>query len=140
MGAEKSLSSLKKQKEQVELGMENSRDMIADAADKVQRLLDASNALDTKIQSLRSVKETIDGFEVTKAKWEGEIEKQFEARYNSYGGYVGIYDTDTSNAKQQIDEDLETARQEKALAVEGYKNLLILMDNIESDIKLAKED
>ncbi|WP_373895118.1 hypothetical protein [Virgibacillus sp. CBA3643] len=77
---------------------------------------------------------------MTKAKWEGDQENQFIAEYNSYGVYVGIYDSDTSKAKNQIDEDLEVARQEKAQADMGLESLQSTLNGIESDIKVAKED
>ncbi|GGB34766.1 hypothetical protein GCM10011409_10270 [Lentibacillus populi] len=135
-----SLSSLQKQKETVKAGMENSRNMISAAQDKVKRLQEASSSMQTSIQSLRNIKSNIDDFEVNKAKWEGEEEKQFETKYNSYGIYVGVYDSDTRKAKQQIDEDLEAARQEKAHAETGLENLQRILDGLESDIKAAKEE
>lgn len=140
MGAGTSLSSLERQKATVEGGMEDTRQWISDAGDKVKRLQDVSSALETSIQSLGNIKETIDDFEVTKAKWKGEEERQFEAKYNSYGIYVGAYDSDTSEAKQQIDEDLEAARQEKTHAETGLKNLQNILERLEADIKVAKED
>ncbi|WP_449354440.1 hypothetical protein ACUL41_15260 [Virgibacillus natechei] len=77
---------------------------------------------------------------MTKAKWEGDQENQFIAKYNSYGVYVGIYDSDTSKAKSQIDEDLEVARQEKAQADMGLESLQSTLNGLEADIKMAKED
>jgi len=140
MGAGTSVSSLKRQKATVKAGMEDTRQWISDAGDKVKRLQDVSSSMETSIQSLRNIKENIDDFEVTKAKWKGEEETQFEAKYNSYGIYVGAYDSDTSKAKQQIDEDLEAARQERAHAVTGLENLQNTLDRLEADIKVAKED
>lgn len=140
MGAGTSLSSLKKQKTTVEAGMENSRNLISAATDKVKRLQEASSSMQTSIQSLTNIKKEIDDFEVNKSKWEGEEEKQFEAKYNSYGVYVGIYDSDTSKAKKQIDEDLEAARKEKTHAEAGLENLQNVLNSLESNIKAAKED
>jgi outer membrane receptor for Fe3+-dicitrate len=141
MGAGTSVSSLKRQRATVKAGMEDTRQWISNAGDKVKRLQAVSSSMETSIQSLRNIRATnIDDFEVTKAKWKGEEENQFEAKYNSYGIYVKAYDYDTSKAKQQIDEDLEAARQEKAYAVTGLENLQGILDGLESDIKAAKED
>lgn len=134
------LNRLQKRKTSVNQDIGNAKERISAAEEKIKRLQEASNAMDTSIQSLRSIKETIDDFEVTKSKWEGDQEKQFEAKYNSYGIYVGIYDSDTSKAKQQIDEDLEMARQEKAQAQMGLGILQITLAGLEFNIKLAKEN
>lgn len=134
------LNRLQKRKTNVNQDIGNARERISAAEDKIERLQEASTALDTSIQSLRSVREAIESFEVTKAKWEGDQEQQFESTYNSYGVVIGIYDIDAGNAKQQIDEDLELAKQDKAQALIGLGIMQFRLAGLESDIKAAKED
>lgn len=140
MAAGTSLSSLNRQKSTVEAGMENARGMISDAKEKVRRLRAASSSMETSIQSLKNIKGNIDDFEVTKSKWEGEEERNFEAKHNSYSIFVNKYDSDTSKAKEQIEADLEAAKIEMAQAETGLANLESTMNRLDSDIKTAKED
>lgn len=139
MGTGTSLESLKGQRETVKAGMENSRNMISAAADKVKRLQDASTSMENSIQSLRNIKENIDNFEVVKAKWKGEEEETFTKKYDSYNSSVNEYASDTNKAKKQIDEDLEAARQERAQAETGLENLQNTLAGLEADIRDAKE-
>lgn len=134
------LNRLQKRKTNVNQDIGNARERISAAEDKIERLQEASIALDTSIQSLRSIREAIESFEVTKSKWEGDQEKQFVAKYNSYGVLIGSYDIDAGNAKQQIDEDLELAKQEKIKYQMGLGIMQIRLAGLESDIKVAKED
>lgn len=140
MGAGTSLDTLNSRKATVKEGMENSRGMIDAAGEKVSRLQKASSSLETSIQSFKNIKGKIDEFEVTKSKWEGDEQSNFQGKYNSYAIFVDSYESDISKAKEQIDEDLEAARAEKASAEIGLENLESTLDRIESDIKTAKED
>ncbi|MBP1968675.1 DNA repair exonuclease SbcCD ATPase subunit, partial [Virgibacillus natechei] len=88
-----SLSRLQQRKTAVNQDIGNARERISAAEDKVKRLQKISSSMQTSIYSLRNIKGNIDDFEVTKAKWEGDQENQFIAKYNSYGVLVGIYDS-----------------------------------------------
>lgn len=80
-----SLRRLKEQKNQVENSIENSRTMITGTTEKVRRLREASGLMETSIESLRNIKMNIDDFEVTKAKWEGEEERNSLPLYSGRG-------------------------------------------------------
>lgn len=134
-----SLDLLKLRKDTVNEGIANTKERIADAQAKIERLQEASSAMETNLEGLSSVKKDIDNFEVTKSKWKGVEEKNFEAKHNSYGIYVSKYDSDASKAKEQIDKDLENAKTEKSNAEIGLANLESLLIGLESDIQLAKE-
>src|SRR5699024_5609825 len=84
MGAEPSLDTLNSREATVKEGMENSRGMIDAAGEKVSRLRKASSSLETSIQSFKNIKGKIDEFEVTKSKWEGDEQSNFQGKYNSY--------------------------------------------------------
>src|SRR5699024_7799516 len=116
------------------------RGMIDAAGEKVSRLRKASSSLETSIQSFKNIKGEIDEFEVTKSKWEGDEQSNFQGKYNSYAIFVDRYESDQSNTKEQNDEDREGAKAEKASEENGLENLESTLDRIESDIKTAKED
>lgn len=134
------LSSLRQRKSSVNQDIGNARQRISAAQDKISRLQTVSSSLQTSIYSLRNLKSDIDDFEIAKSKWEGERKNQFRSKYNSYNIFVDAYDSDTCKAKQQIDDDLEMARQEKAQAQMGLESLQSTLGSIEYDIAVAKGD
>src|SRR5699024_12533595 len=102
MGAGTSLDTLNSRKATVKDGIENSKNMINAAEEKVSRLQKASSSLETSIQSFKNIKGEIDEFEVTKSKWEGDEQSNFQGKYNSYAIFVDSYEYDISKAKKQI--------------------------------------
>lgn len=140
MSSSSSVSFLENRKDAVESNIKDAKETISAAEDKIQRLRRISSSLETSIQSLKNLKGEIDDHDLSDAQWKGEERTQFEAKYNSYGIFVGVYESDTSKAKEQIDEELEAAKQEKSLAQVDMFNLNGTLDGLESNIKLAKED
>ncbi|MFD1067896.1 YwqH-like family protein [Oceanobacillus locisalsi] len=134
------LSNLQTKKTRMNHDISIAREKVSAAEGRVKRLQTISSSLQTSIHSLRNLKSEADGFEVTKSKWEGNQENQFETKYNSHGVYLETYESDTVKAKQRIDDDLEMARQEKAQADMGLTDLQFNLANLELDIKEAKED
>src|SRR5699024_2551620 len=135
-----SISHFKDQESMVKEGMDHSEEQITVADEKITRLQEASSSLDSCLESLGNMKEDIDDFEVTKTKWQGEEEENITAKHNPYAIFLNTYESNVSKAKEQIVEDLEEAKAEKETAEIGLENLEDVLDGLESDIKLAKED
>lgn len=138
MTVETSLALLMKRKTTVKEGMSYSRTMINTAKEKIRRLEGALHKMEASIDSLRNVKNKVKNYEVTKAKWEGNREKEFEGKYHSYHIYVSKYYSETDEAKALIEEVLATAREERDHAQIGLGNLQAVLNGLERDIALAR--
>lgn len=140
MGPTPSLTSLEKQQNTVIGDMQEASEKIDDLTEKISRLRKASSSLETSIQSLKRLKEKVDDYEVSESKWKGDEQISFMAKYNSFGVYVGIYDSDTSEAKEKIEEALASAKAEKLLAKADLDSLQDSFNRLNSDITAKKED
>lgn len=140
MGKVKPVGSLKEQKKVVNEGISDAKENIAALEDKISRLRQAKKSITSRLSNLEGIQSDIDDFEVANSKWQGEGERNFEGKYNSYAIYVNAYESDTSKAKEQIEEDLEAAKAEKVSVGIGLENLENNLDRVESDMEEAKGD
>lgn len=140
MGSSLLLIGLKSQKAAVNLGISDSKAKIAALEDKISRLNEAKKALGNNISNLEDIQSDIDDFEVSKSKWQGETEKSFIGKYNSYAIFLKKYKSDTEEAKEQIEEALENAKEEKSNASMHLSSLEGILSGLETDIASAKEN
>lgn len=138
MGSE-SLRFLISRKATVNLNISNTKGKISALEDKISRLETAKSSLNDSIINLESIKGDVDSFEIANAKWQGETERSFIGKYNSYGIFLGIYKSDTEKALDQIDEALQSAKQEKGTAELDLGNYETILTGLETDIKVARE-
>lgn len=134
------LTSLISRKAMVNQDIFNSKANIANLEDKISRLSQAKKSLDDSISNLESIKSEVDDFEVSTSKWEGDTERNFIGKYNSFALFVKIYKSDTEEAKNQIDEALQNAKEEKSNADMGLGNLEVTLLNLVTSIASAKEN
>src|SRR5690625_4758207 len=118
-------------------GMSNSRQQISVLSDKITRLREASNNLQTSITQLESSKSIIDGLTIDNSRWKGTKESRFNNRYSGYQDSVRNFVQETNNAKDGIDEEIRRAEQSKAGYTTGLNNLQSSLDSLDYQIRMA---
>ncbi len=140
MGSSTLLIRLRSKKATVNQDISDSKNKIAALEDKISRLSEAEKSLSSSISDLKAIQSDIDDFEVSKSKWQGETERDFIGKYNSYAIFLKKYKSDTEEAKEQIEEALENAKEEKSNTSIGLSNLEGILVGLETDIASAKEN
>lgn len=113
---------------------------ISTLEDKISRLSKAKTDLTESISNLTDSKSDIDDFEVSQAKWKGETERNFIGKYNSYGIMLQSYKLKVEDAKELIEEALETAKDDKITATATLTNYETMASNLDARIEVARED
>ncbi|AUJ26912.1 MULTISPECIES: YwqH-like family protein [Virgibacillus] len=133
-----SLSLLREQRRTVLLGMNNARNEISVLQDKVSRLQEASNTLETNITHLRTTKKSIDQLEKDGRRWRGNNKDTYDNKYSLYRDSIQQYLSKSMDAKETIDSDIRRYEANQASYAAGLNNLQSSLHSLESQIR-AKE-
>lgn len=125
---------LNEQKRSVLIGIASSKTNVSNLKDKISRLEEASNHLNTSISELDSLKSSILGLSIDQSKWDGEEYTNFAEAYSTYEETVKSYVSRTEDAKDAIDEDIKRYRTTLDTSITGLNNLESALTGLDKEI------
>src|SRR5699024_1166195 len=134
-----SLDLLYSRRRTVYAGMDNVKADIANLEDKISRLQEASNSLESSIVELEDIESTYEGLEVDENKWKGEEKDTCFEQYETYVESIKECTTETEDVKDDIDAEIQRAETSLATAQIGLSNLESTLDSLNEDISKAEE-
>lgn len=132
----KNLSILQSRKQSLLNGISDARSQANRWGDKINRLQEASNLLQSDITTLEADKIKIDTHEIDKKRWNGKEETRFSDAYAEYQEQVQLFVKKTKQAKEAIDDEIVRCEANRANCLASAEKLSVSLSSLEGRIKL----
>ncbi|WP_366249415.1 DUF5082 family protein [Terribacillus aidingensis] len=131
----KNLSILQSRKRSLLNGISDARSQAQSWGDKITRLQQASNSLQSDITALEADKGKIDTYEIDVRRWKGKEETRFFDAYAEYKDQVQLFVKKTKQAKETIDDEIVRCEANRASCLASAENLSMSLSTVEGRIR-----
>lgn len=139
-GAGTSLSSLRKQRDSVLIGINDVESTIFGLNVDLERLEKATNRLSDYMDELEGLNKRIANREIDEQIWRGKEKEAYQHDYDYYHQEAKAYMKQVKDAKDEIDKAIVNMKSSIQGRQTGLDTLNSTLDRLNADIRLARED